>query len=267
MTASSRSTRAVLVYFPYLHDYGKPRPRLTIQRNGQRRFFETVQPNPRDNAGRNGRVIPYAVHGVIESKPLLVRDLDGDGEPEVLLDLFWGGQRCCLWTRIYRFDRTLSRYVPANHFWGNFQDSYRLRDLDQNGLPKFVAADGRIESISDHYYSADPLQIWSYRRGRLGDTTRQFPRFVAQDARHWRGVYLRQRKRGRFRWVREPLSAWAADEYLLGRSKLADRAVAIALRRGDLDLPRSERGVTARRYVKRLRSFLRTSGYRGQRGV
>jgi hypothetical protein len=258
MTAQRGSTRAVLVYYAYPNDYGRPRPRLTILRNGQRRFFEIVQPNPRDHFGREGRVVPYAVHGMTASKPLVVRDLDHNGEPEVLLDLFWGGQRCCLWTRIYRFDRTVSRYVPANHFWGNFQDSYRLHDLDDDGRPEFVAADGRIAIIGDHYYSADPIQIWSYRRSQLRDVTRRFPGLIAQDARHWWAVYLRQRQRKRFRWVREPLSAWVADEYLLGRST---HAVALSLRRGELDLPRSESAVNARVYVRRLKSFLRTSGY------
>jgi len=267
MTASGGSTHAVLVYFKYPHDYGKSRPRLAILRHGERRFSEIVQPNLRDHAGRNGRVIPYAVHGGIESKPLLVRDLDGDGEPEVLLDLFWGGQRCCLWTRVYRYDRTQSRYAPANHFWGNFQDGYRLRDLDEDGLPEFVAADGRIETISDHYYSADPIQIWSYRRSRLRDVTERFPQLIGQDARHWRAVFLRQRERKHFRWVREPLSAWVADEYLLGRSEHANHAVELSLRRGDLDVPRSESRVTALMYVRRLRVFLRTSGYGGQRGA
>jgi hypothetical protein len=263
MTARRGPIRAVVVYFKYPHDYGRPRPRLTILRNGQRRFFEIVQPNPRDNLGRKGRVVPYAVHDGTESKPLWVRDLDRDGEPEVLLDLFWGGQRCCLWTRLYRFDRTESRYVPANHWWGNFQDSYRLRDLDRDRRPEFVAADGRIASISDHYYSADPIQIWSYRRDELRDVTRRFPELIARDARHWWAVYLRQRQRKRFRWVREPLSAWVADEYLRGRQTQADRALEISLRRGELDLPRAEHAVNARKHVARLKLFLRRNGYVG----
>jgi hypothetical protein len=31
-----------------------------------------------------------------------VRDLDGDGEPEVLVDFYWGGVHCCFYTDVYR---------------------------------------------------------------------------------------------------------------------------------------------------------------------
>ena len=37
---------------------------------------------------------------------LKVADLDGDGEPEVLVDTFSGGAHCCLTTRVERWDGT-----------------------------------------------------------------------------------------------------------------------------------------------------------------
>lgn len=254
--AHGGSTRAVLVYFPYPDDYGRPRPRLSILRHGRIRLVEVARPHPRARSGK--RVIPFRLRSGIESKPLAVRDLDHDGEPEVLLDLFWGGTRCCLWTRIYRYDRLARRYVGRSHFWGNFQDNYRLRDLDHDRRPEFVSADGRIARVISSYHYASPIQIWVYRRGRLEDMTRRFPGVVASDARKWWAVYLRERqvRRG---WVRQPLAAWVADQYLLGRARRADRMLAAALRRGDLrggafDPP-------ARAYVMQLKRFLQQNGY------
>jgi hypothetical protein len=256
--AHSGSTRAVLVYFPYPDDWGRPRPRLRILRSGRLSRLEVVQPHPRDRAGQ--RVIPFGLGNGIERKPLIVRDVDGDREPEVLLDLFWGGTRCCLWTRVYRFDPVARRFVGRTRFWGNFQDGYRLRDLDDDGRPEFMSADGRIESVSSTYAYASPIQIWAYRRGHLGDVTQRFRGLVAADARKWWAVYLRERRLRR-RWVRPPLAAWVADEYLLGRSRRAERVIAIALRRGELDLPRSDLAPTSAQYVRQLRAFLRRAGY------
>ena len=89
-----------------------------------------------------------------------MRDLDGDHEPEVVLDLFWGGAHCCWWTRVYRLDRARGTYVPLNHWWGDAKARSRLRDLDHDGVPEFVAADDRFTELS--YFSADPIQIWDW---------------------------------------------------------------------------------------------------------
>ena len=150
--------------------------------------------------------------------------------------------------------------MPTNHFWGNFQDAYRLRDLQGDARPEVVSADGRIERISSVYYSADPIQIWSYDHGRFRDVTRRYPARVAQDARRWWALYVTERRSKR-RWVREPLAAWVADEYLLRHSLLADRVVAAALRRGELDPPATEHAASARRWVEELKAFLRSAGY------
>ena len=59
---------------------------LRIYRAGKLRF----QGAP---AGCKGRERPPA-----SARPVTVRDLDGDGEPEVLVDLYSGGAHCCTYT-------------------------------------------------------------------------------------------------------------------------------------------------------------------------
>lgn len=253
MVAQAGATRAVLLYVPWPDDY-LMKPRLQIGRGGRLRFAEVVPPSRWDNP-RYARVIPNGLN----ARPLAVRDLEGDREPEVVLDLYWGGAHCCWWTRVYRLDRTRGTYVPRNHWWGEAKARSRVRDLDRDGAPEFVAADDRFMQLS--YFSADPIQVWSYDDGRFRDVTRRFPRQIARDARRWWGAYPDYRRKKR--WVREPLAAWTADQYLLGQRRKADRVLARAIRRGDLRGSRVwvERPRDPHTYVAQLKTFLRKTGY------
>ena len=48
---------------------------------------------------------PYCAPGGLGGRDsVAVRDLDGDGEPEVILDLYTGGAHCCFVSRFYRWD-------------------------------------------------------------------------------------------------------------------------------------------------------------------
>jgi hypothetical protein len=246
LVAVSGQTHASVVYFPWPSDFGKQLPKITIVRRDHTQLTEHVAAAP--GARKPYRAIPYA----LEKAPLRVRDLDGDGEPEVLLDLYWGGTRCCMWTRVYRFDALASRYRVTISFWGNFQDFYRLRDLDHDGRPEFVSHDRRIESISATWSYSSPIRIFSYRGGRLLDVTRHYPLQIKRDAASLRG---------RGRWTRELLAAWVADEYLLGHRTLAQRELHRALRLGELRKPRFWNAPKPQVYIARLYRFLRRAGY------
>src|SRR3954449_4617073 len=63
-----------------------------------------------------------------------VRDLDSDGEPEVLVDLYSGGANCCWYSDSFRFDEAQNKYIekllrPGLSF------PYTLKDIDRNGIP------------------------------------------------------------------------------------------------------------------------------------
>jgi hypothetical protein len=257
VSASSGKTRATITYFRYLSDYGRPHPHLKISRDALR--FSTVIPaNPQDRFGVNGRVVvdDAAVSGR-SAAPLVVGDLDRDHEPEVAVMLFWGGTRCCFWSRVYRFDRRAGRYRATNHFWGNSQDKPTLRDLNSDGVPEFVSRDGRFAALLPTYAYVDPVQVWSFRAGRFIDVTRRLPSVVRRDARAmWAGY--RASRAIESRWY---LAAWAADKYLLHYRRAADAEVKRAVRSGRLDAPKSEGVPSARRWGRILTAFLRRSGY------
>jgi hypothetical protein len=222
-------------------------------------FSTAIPPNPQDHFGAKGRVIvdDAAVSGR-PAAPLVVRDLDGDGEPEVAVMLFWGGQRCCFWSRIYRFDQRAGRFRATNHFWGNNQDKAMLRQLGSDASVEFVSRDGRFQALFPTYSYVDPVQVWSYRRGRFRDVTPRFRSLVRRDARGLWAQYAHAPRGVESRWY---LAAWVADEYRVDRRGTADAAVEQALASGRLDVSKSEHMASAKEWVGNLKAFLRRSGY------
>lgn len=197
-------------------------------------------------------MLPLSAHG---GKPVVVRDLDGDGEPEVLLDFFWGGAHCCWWSRLYRWSAEPGRYRGFAHLWGDL--SYRIRDLDGDGHAELVTGDDRFAyAFASFADSGFPVRIFTYRDGRLRETTRTYPGLVREDAaRQWS---LFRRARGR-RAVRGVLAAWTADECLLGR---CGTAFARLRRLGAALSSRLEQERTSNAaYLQKLRAFLRETGY------
>ena len=199
--------------------------RLAVVRDGKRVLDVRVRPYPHETTNK-----PQAV---------AVRDLDGDGEPEILVDLWTGGAHCCLWTRIYRWNG--ETYTSVGTVWGDLD--YRLEDLGDGGLDLVTGDDRFAYAYSSFAASSFPLRILRYRAGRLVDVTAAHRPLVARDAtRQW--SYYRAALR-RHDQVEGVLAAWAADESLLGR-----RAAALAWLRRHRLLP------------KTLPAFLGRLGYR-----
>jgi streptogramin lyase len=249
----SRSTRATLVYRRDLtfrgHEYFTD-PRVRINRRGKAVYAESVPPIDRS----------YGVFG--DTSSFAVRDLDGDGEPEVRLELNSNGAHCCTWSRIYRYSR--GTYRPVVHYWRDDAASPGIRDLDGDGRPEFRSVDDRFAyAFASYAGSWMPIQIWSYRHGRFRDVTRRFPAQVRRDAaRVWRFYVRHRRMRGET--VRGALPAWAADEYLLGRGSLVWPTLEREARAGYLDYPKGGGFFGPRKaqgYLRQLRAFLRRTGY------
>ena len=200
-----------------------------------------------------------------ETRTFVVRDLDGDGEPEVMLELDSAGAHCCAWTRVYRWSAAAGTYVPAAHFWGNTSSRPTVTDLDGDDRPELVSTDDRFAYDFNGYAgSVRPIQIWSYARGGFRDVTRRHRDQVRRDAaRLWR-LYVADRRAlpGSARGV---LPAWAAELYLLGeraraRSRAAERGTARLSAAGGRRAARSggvRRGGSAAAAAHRLRGLSR----------
>ncbi len=198
---------------------------------------------------------PWSVPG-----PPVVRDLDGDGEPEVVLDLYTGGAHCCVVTAFYRWDG--ASYRRTVEYFGDF--GYRLRDLDGDGIPELSARDERFAYVFGPFvYSVPPPAIFEWRAGVMRDVTRNYPALVRADAKETFGYYLKERKKRDHAAIRGLLAGWAADECLLRRCSYAFARINAALKAGELSLGEGELPLepVGAQYVTKLRAFLRRTGY------
>jgi hypothetical protein len=192
---------------------------------------------------------------------LTIRDLDGDGEPEVLVDTYSGGAHCCTITPIYRW--TGSGYRKLTGFFGNV--GYSLDDLDHDGRPEFVTADDSFAyEFAAYAFSAFPLLVLEYgtdRSGRtaLRDVTAGYSGLVEDELAGFRKDIPKYHKDGDPRSV---IAAYVADLYRLGRKKQANAYLNSALRRGLLKSPDEiDIWPAQRKYIRELKRFLKKHGY------
>lgn len=210
-----------------------------------------------DAAPESTRCDPDAEYGCSapSGDPLRVRDLDGDGEPEVLLELYTGGAHCCFQALVYRFDG--SSYELFERDFGDV--GFKLRDLDDDGVPEFRSADPAFAyAFSSYAFSGFPVQVLRLRGDVLLDVTGRFPALVRKDARFWWRTY-RRALRERPSEPRGLIAAWAADRYRLGEVAATRRTLRREARRGNLD----QKGAgSPQRFLRRLDRFLNRAGYR-----
>lgn len=192
-----------------------------------------------------------------------LRDLDGDGELEVVIDMWTGGASCCTFTIVYGL--VGGGYRHDSELWGT---GYRLRRLGSDGRWQFVGVDQRWKyAFACGACAPLPVRVWQYDAGTISVVTRKWPAFVRQEARGLFRRYLRVRShsnslsRGTTRAV---LAAWVADQCNLGRCQHGLRVVRGALRRGELRRAhRYDSGPFEQAYVKKLKRMLRRFGYSG----
>jgi len=229
---------------------------VTIDRRGSRLVDE-----PLEDQECAGCADWPADQGSKATQSVTVRDLDADGEPEVLIDLYSGGANCCWFSVSYRFDEAQSKYVtkvlrPGLSF------PYTLKDIDHNGIPEFRSVDYRFAyKYGSNADTPRPLRIFNWDAGKLVDVTVAFPRLAAQDAADMYKGYLQYRKVKDVN-VRGLLAAYLADSYRAGNGRVAWRRVVAAYRRGDVDKKiAGDTGPFGKAYLTSLRRFLNKLGY------
>jgi hypothetical protein len=190
------------------------------------------------------------------SRAVSIADVEGDGEPDVLLNLYSGGAHCCYVVQVFRYDPTTHGYATLEHIWGD--PGYELKRLDAGPGLEFVSADDRFAyEFAAYAFSGLPMEILQLRAGRFIDVTRSFPKLVGVDAAGWWKSY-RASDRGEFGLGF--LAAWAADEYNLGRSATVAQTLARLQRAGEL---RSSPGFGpgGAGFIAHLDRFLKQEGY------
>ena len=242
-TATNGDVSATLTYVK-LKDFGYRDTALTIRRGGAVVFAKPLE------RCRYCSAWP-AYQG--RRKSIAVRDLDADGELEVVVETFTGGAHCCLVLTAFRW--TGSTYAPKQLDGGS--SGYRWADLDGDRTVEWVTADARFEGLFTAYANSyEPIRVVTFREGAFADVTRDYPAQIRKDAREARRLYLRYRGK---RDVRGVLAAWAADKVMLGEGADVWPELTRARVRGDLHGDGFTPGDAA--YVRKLRATLARFGY------
>jgi hypothetical protein len=188
--------------------------------------------------------------GEDKRSPLAVADLDGNGEPEVLLDLYSGGAHCCSSTRIYHRSGDPPRYQVATHDWGN--PGYRLEDLEGDGRLEFVTGDDAFSGAFTSYAaSRRPPVVLRFDDKALQDVTRRYPKLIEQDATEcWKAFQELSPKDPTGNDVRGVAAAYVADEFLLERGSEGWRRLIESYQKPD-----------RKKFFAELTRFLEKHGY------
>src|SRR4051812_48739338 len=198
-----------------------------------------------------------APSGYMLGKSIQIADIDGDGEPEVLLDLYTGGMHCCTNTWIYRY--TGSAYASPARLGG--EGGSPLKDLNGDGIPELrSSADRFAYAFAPYVASWFPPMVLQYRAGTFTDVTRSFPALAAKDAARALRVYRRRTRHQDDQ--RGVVAAYVADQYLLGHPARGWKLARSANKHGALNgLGRGDQFPRNGRFLKSLRKFLAKTGY------
>jgi proprotein convertase P-domain-containing protein len=193
--------------------------------------------------------------GANRGSSIAFRQLDRDPAPELVFDFFNGGASCCAMSRIY--DERGGHYRETQTNWA--RDGYQLVRSTRPPPLMFRTGDGRFTCrFAACAFSPSPIQLFSFRAGKLVDVTRAHARLIRRDlARQWR--HYQQMKRSKYE-ITGALAAWMADKQMLGEGAQGWRVLRALERRGEIARFSGHRGRAG--YVKTLADFLRRAGYR-----
>ncbi|MGN6870330.1 MAG: hypothetical protein ACTHMY_18225 [Solirubrobacteraceae bacterium] len=187
-----------------------------------------------------------------------VVDLEGTGDPDVVLDLYSGGAHCCTVEQVFSFNPASATYVKTEQVFGD--PDAKIVDLGHNGHFEFLTADDSFAyEFTDFAASGLPIEILTFANGHFTDVTRNYPQLVAKDAALWLRAFKAQAKQHYPDSV-GVIAAWAADEDLLGHIKLVTRYLHQQAAAGHLNAPFAAGGT---KFVAKLQKFLRRRGYLG----
>jgi hypothetical protein len=185
-----------------------------------------------------------------------VVDLEHDGEPDVVLDLYSGGAHCCTVLQVFSYDPATMTYTKTERTFGD--PDVRIVDLGHDGRLELLTADDSFAyEFTDFAGSGLPIEILTFAGGQFTDVTRSYPALVAKDAAFWLKAF-KGMAREHYSDSVGVIAAWAADEDLLGHVKLANRYLAQQAKAGHLNAPFAAGGT---KFIANLQKFLRRRGY------
>jgi hypothetical protein len=226
---------------------GPKNTRLTISRAGTAVFSRAIPKVCGATCGRS----------IAESDAFQLIDLDGDGEPEVVL-IAYPGECCDQEMGIYGFSAATGSYTELAQNMGDA--TLDIRDTDGNGRNEILATDERFKNlVPGHSSLFFPPVVFQYENPatgpRLVDRTRQSLAVVRAAASDLK--FLLDELKDADAFSKMYVGSYVAEEFMLGRGKVGLKEFDRQAKRGTLGNAKS-----VKKFRKRLLSLLDRYGYR-----
>ncbi|MBE9192423.1 hypothetical protein IQ230_19140 [Gloeocapsopsis crepidinum LEGE 06123] len=143
---------------------------------------------------------------------VFLKDLDGNGTPEVIVRTFSGGAHCC--TNYIIYTQQNNQLVKSET---GFLDSRggSFQDLNRDGNFEFVSVDNSfLYAFSSYAGSFPPSQIYTFTNGKFEDVTRSYTQHLRSHAWEMYQAFL-QSKKEQYE-VNGILAGYVAQKLLLG---------------------------------------------------
>src|SRR5690349_7854127 len=209
---------------------GPQNTRLTISRAGAAVFNQAISNVCGSSCTRY----------IAESDTFQLDDLDGDGEPEVLV-IAYPDECCDQNIGIYGFDATKGTYTELAQNLG--EASVSVKNVSSERGDEIVTTDQRMENlVPDHTTLFFPPRVFGYERGaggpKLVDRTRSSLSLVREAASDLKEFILNDLKDADA-YSKMYIGSYVAEEFMLGRGKAGMKEFDRQAKRGTLGNARS----------------------------
>ena len=153
---------------------------INIRRGSKHYIYSTYQileNTPKLSAG-----------GVIGIKNILIKDMDRDGESEIVWNIDQRGASCCTFTVVMYYDAQIDMYVPTEGIVNKYSYAGRIVDLNEDGMPEIVTRNtgwGSAVTACGALDGIAPILIFNYDHHKIVESTSLYTEVVLQDAQKW----------------------------------------------------------------------------------
>lgn len=196
-----------------------------------------------------------------------LKDLDGNGIPEVIIKTFSGGAHCCTNLKIYTWNNNKFIKLETGLLDGG---GGTFQDLDGDGKFEFITYDNSfLYTFSSYAGSFPPSRIYAFKKGRFENVTRRYVKYLKSQAWEMYQAFL-QRNQKKYE-VNGILAGYVAQKSLLGEYQQAwEFMLANYDRTSDWGLDIYQGGRVFGKYPNfptALKAFLTKQGYLSENSV
>ncbi|MDJ0625265.1 MAG: hypothetical protein QNJ31_02725 [Candidatus Caenarcaniphilales bacterium] len=151
-------------------------------------------------------------------------DIDGDWEPEIIVNLALNTKGELNESIVYFLDNTKKQYKSINHSWHQFLLFEEINDVNSDGIPEIITLDHQFHKQFSQESEQDtvaPIKIWTFKNEKFVDNTKNYKDYVYQHALNLWEKFDEERKADKpsQKTLKLILASYLADKYSLEQSE------------------------------------------------